>query len=258
MRVEDGPVRRLVLVLLACLLALPAGCRKSRSGTIKIAAASDLAKAFEEIGREFEKQSGIKPLFTFGSSGLLAKQLGEGAPFDVYASANVGYVDEVIGKGACDAATKRPYARGRIVVWTREAEVKALADLADPRWKKIAIANPDHAPYGKAAREALRAVGIWDQLEREKRLVYAENVRQTLQWAQEGSADVAIVALSLAVVTDGGKTLAIDEQLHAPLLQALAVCGKGAGKDGGRRFADFIASPQGREIMKRYGFVLPE
>lgn len=249
------PVRFALVALV--LVAATTGCRKSNRGTIKVAAASDLAKAFEELGREFKKTSGIRPVFTFGSSGLLARQIGEGAPFDVFAAANIGYVDEVIGKGACEAATRRPYARGRIVVWTPSVAIKTLADLADPRWKKIAIANPDHAPYGKAAKEALIKAGIWDQLEREKRLVYGENVRQGLQWAQEGSADATIVAMSLTLVTDGGKSLAIDEAMHQPLIQALAVCGKGPGAAGGKQFVDFLASPTGQEIMKRYGFVLP-
>ena len=256
--VRRSVVSLIALAALASMLATGAACRRSSGGAIKVAAAADLAKAFEEVGRELTRQTGIKPAFTFGSSGLLAKQLGEGAPFDVYAAANVAYVDEVVARGACDGATKRPYARGRIVVWTKDAEVTSLAALADPRWKKIAIANPDHAPYGKAAREALQAAGVWDQLDRDKRLVYAENVRQTLQWAQEGSADAAIVALSLAVVTDGGKTLAIPEAMHAPLVQALVVCGKGAAAERGKQFVDFLGSPTGQEIMKRYGFTLPQ
>ncbi|KAB2897916.1 MAG: molybdate ABC transporter substrate-binding protein [Kofleriaceae bacterium] len=246
---------RPLLVLLAVLLAA-AGCRRGAKGQVKIAAAADLAKAFEEIGREFTKRTGVKPVFTFGSSGLLAKQLAEGAPFDVYAAANVSFVDEAVGSGACDGATKRPYARGRIVAWSRSHKIGSLADLADPRFEKVAIAHPEHAPYGKAAKEALQAAGVWPQLE--GKLVLAENIRQTLQWAQGGDADAGIVSLSLAPVDEGGRSLLIDETLHAPLVQALAVCKNGGGTAHGQAFADFVLSPEGTAIMKRYGFALPD
>jgi len=254
-----GPrlIRGLLVMMAALIAAGGPACRRGSKGTIRVAAAADLAKAFDELGRAFTKKTGIKPAFSFGSSGLLAQQIGEGgAPFDVYAAANVSYVDGVIAKGACDGATKRVYARGRIVVWSRDLEVASLDDLADARFHKVAIAHPDHAPYGKAAKEALVAAGVWPRIER--KVVFAENVRQTLQWAQSGEVDAALVALSLAVVTDGGKTLAIDEKLHGPLIQALAVCGTGPSAERGRRFVDFLASPEGTEIMKRYGFSLPE
>lgn len=248
-------LHRPALVVLLAVAALGA-CRRGTRGQVKIAAAADLSRAFEEVGRAFTRKTGITPVFRFGSSGLLAQQLGEGAPFDVFASANVGYVDDVVAKGACDGASKRPYARGRIVVWSKQHKVAALTELADPRFKKIAIAHPDHAPYGKAAKQALEATGVWAQVE--GRLVFGENVRQTLQWAQEGDADAAIVALSLAVVTEGGHTLAVDESLHRPLIQALAVCKHGGAEASGRAFVEFLGSPEGVEIMKRYGFALPE
>jgi molybdate transport system substrate-binding protein len=223
---------------------------------VKVAAASDLAKAFEEIGREYTKQTGVKPVFTFGSSGLLAKQIAEGAPFDLYAAANIKFVDEVVAAGSCDGATKKPYARGRIVAWSASQKIASLADLADPRFGKVAIAHPEHAPYGKAAKEALEASGVWAQVQ--PKLVLAENIRQTLQWAQEGSADAAIVALSLAPVAEGGRSLLIDETLHQPLVQALVVCKHGGHAANAQAFADYVSSPAGTAIMKRYGFSLPD
>lgn len=250
-------VARLMLVAVAIAATLgAAGCRRGARRQVTIAAAADLSKAFEEVGAAFTKQTGIKPVFRFGSSGLLAQQIGEQAPFDVFAAANVAYIDDVVAKGACDGATKRPYARGRIVVWSKAHKVTALTQLTEPRFAKIAIAHPDHAPYGKAAKQALEAAGVWAQVE--GKLVFGENVRQTMQWAQEGDADAAIVALSLAHVTVGGNSLLIDEAQHQPLVQALAVCKHGGAEANGRAFVDFLTSPAGTEIMKRYGFALPE
>lgn len=252
-------VRRLLVLvtaLVAVLALAAAGCRRGPKGQVKIAAAADLAKAFEEIGRAYTKKTGVKPVFTFGSSGLLAKQLAEGAPFDVYAAANIKFVDETIAAGACDGATKRTYARGRIVAWSRSHKITSLADLTDPRFEKIAIAHPEHAPYGKAAKEALEAAGVWSQIE--GKLVLAENIRQTLQWAQGGDADAGIVSLSLAPVDEGGRSLLIDEKMHKPLVQALAVCKHGGGTKHGQAFADYVMSPEGTAIMKRYGFSLPD
>lgn len=247
--------RRTLLGICCAAVVIAAGCRGGSRRQVTIAAASDLTRAFEEVGRAFTRKTGIKPVFRFGSSGLLAQQIGEQAPFDVFASANVGFVDRVVKSGACDAATKRLYALGRIVVWSKSQPITSLADLADPRFSKIAIAHPDHAPYGKAAREALEATGVWARVQ--GKVVYGENILQTMQWAQTGDTDASIVALALTVVTEGGKTLAIDDKLHQPLVQAAVVCKHGGGEANGRAFVDFLTSPEGIEIMKRYGFALP-
>jgi molybdate transport system substrate-binding protein len=248
---------RRALVILALLLAVGgAGCRSRRAkGQVTVAAASDLAKAFEEVGKAFQKKTGIKPVFRFGSSGLLAQQVRELAPFDVYASANVAFVDQVIESGACLPDSRQLYAVGRIVVWSRNHQITSLAELAEPRFHKLSISHPEHAPYGKAAKEALESVGVWDQVK--GKVVFGENVRQTLQWAQTGDVDASIVALSLATVTEGGNMFAIDEKLHQPLLQALAVCKHGGAADNGRAFAAFVSSPEGVAIMRQFGFALP-
>jgi molybdate transport system substrate-binding protein len=244
--------------LLVALFVLLAACggHKSSAQHIQIAAAADLAMAFEEVGKAFEARTGIHPTFSFGSTGLLAKQVEEGAPFDLFAAANIEFVDRVVAAGACDGGTKTLYARGRIVVWTKGPAPARLEDLADAtRYKQISIANPDHAPYGRAAKQALEKIGIWDQVK--DRVVQGENVQQALQYAQSGNVDAAIVALSLSTVSKGGSSLAIDPALYAPLEQALVVCGKGPGAASAKAFADFVGSPDGREIMNRYGFLLP-
>lgn len=246
-------MRRLIVLLLV------AACSSKSTGrTVRVAAAADLARAFEEVGKSFQKKTGITPQFQFGSSGLLAKQIEQGAPFYLFAAANRDYVDQVVKAGRCDAKSVRSYARGKIVVWCRSgvtAPVK-LEDLADPKYKKIAIANPEHAPYGRAAKQALEKAGIWDQVQ--GKLEIGENVQATMQYARTGNVDAAIIALSLAVVSDGGSFLPIDDSLYAPLDQAMVVCGNGADADAAHQFEDYLASPDGREVMTRYGFTLPD
>ncbi len=231
-----------------------------RGEPLRVAAAADLALAFKEVGAAFEKKSGKHVDFSFGSTGLLAKQITEGAPFDVFAAANVSFVDDVVRHGACLGDTKELYARGRIVLWSKDPQQlpKDVGDLKDPKYAKIAIAHPEHAPYGKAAREAMTKIAIWDAVQ--PRMVYGENVQQTLMFARSGNADVAVVALSLAV-TSPGNYVPIDSSLHEPLDQALVVCrggGKGLKANEARTFIEFVNSPDGRTIMRKYGFLLPD
>jgi molybdate transport system substrate-binding protein len=224
----------------------------------QVAAASDLTRAFEELGKLFQQRTHREVVFTFGSSGLLAQQIHNGAPFDMFAAANVAFVDQLAQSGDCDKATRAPYARGRIAIWTPRslgAPPPTLAALADARYKRIAIANPEHAPYGKAAKQALDKLGLWTALE--PRIVYGENIRQTQQFAQSGNAEAAIVALSLVIDDPTGAYTLIDDALHAPIDQALIACTHGKDFAGGRAFADFVKSPEGRAVMQRYGFVLP-
>ena len=226
---------------------------------IHVAAASDLSEAFPELGKVFEKETGRKVTFSFGATGLLAKQVEQGAPFDVFAAANLSFVDDVIKAGACEGNTKAIYAQGRIVMWTKDGAAvvpSSLADLTRAEIVHLAIANPDHAPYGKAAKQALVKAGVWGAVE--KKIVYGENVQQTLQFAQSGNADAAIVALSLATVS-GGRATPIDPSLHEPLNQAIVVChgspeSKGSHEADARRFAAFVVSEEGRAILRKYGF----
>ena len=246
------------MIKILAVLIIIAGCGKKENGAnapIKVAAASDLQLAFKEVGAAFQKKTGKSVTFTFGSTGQLAKQISEGAPYDVFAAANVSFVDEAVKAGACDDATKSMYARGRIVLWTKSTTPSALADLTAEKFVKIAIANPEHAPYGKAARQALEAQGIWDAVQ--PKIVYGENVSQTLQFAQTGNVEAAIVALSLAKVTEGGSYAVIDATLHKPIDQAIVVCKHGVNATVGKEFAAFVNSEEGRAIMRKFGFLLP-
>jgi molybdate transport system substrate-binding protein len=248
--------------LLCVALASSTACHKDPAQAerepLKVAAAADLSFAFKDVGAAYEKKTGEKVVFSFGATGLLEKQLAEGAPFDVFAAANVSYADDAVKAGVCDGDSKVLYATGHIVLYsTKEAAFhpKTMADLTDPRVAKIAIANPDHAPYGKAAREAMQRAGVWDKVQ--SKVVYGENVQQTLQFAQSGNADVAIVALSLATVTPGDAA-PIPTDLHDPIDQALVACTHGnAGTAEARRFIAFVQSPDGHAVMRQYGFLLP-
>jgi molybdate transport system substrate-binding protein len=234
---------------LATVLLLSA-CQKEAPGPVRVAAASDLTTAFEELAKQFPQ----KVDFTFGSSGLLARQLQEGAPFDVFAAANESFVDEVVKAGACDGATKHAYARGRLAVWARDGTV-FLEQLGDERFRHIAIANPEHAPYGKAAKEALVSAGLWEKVE--PRIVYGENVRATLQLAESGNADVALVAASLVTGSGSGSFTWVDDSKHQPLVQAAVVCTRGKNSAGGRAFVELVSSEKGQAVLARYGFSPP-
>ena len=248
----------LAALSLLCLLAV-SNCRNQQSSPnqITVAAAADLAPAFEEAGRAFEQRQSTKVIFSFGSSGILAQQIENGAPIDLFASANTEYVEELDRKGLIVPGTKAVYARGRITLWTVKdspLKIEKINDLALPEVKRIAIANPEHAPYGAIAREALQNAGIWDVVQ--PRVIFGENVRQTLQYAQTGNADVAIVALSLTVQSDGRWVL-VPQELHRPLDQMLAVIKGSNQEQAAREFATFINGPDGRQILRKYGLTLP-
>ncbi|MCS6798994.1 MAG: molybdate ABC transporter substrate-binding protein [Myxococcota bacterium] len=246
------------------LVAVMGGCASERessaaSATVRVAAAADLSRAFEELARDFERETGLAVSLTFGSSGLLAHQLRHGAPFDVYAAADASFVEALVSDGVCDGATVAPYARGRLAVWARteDGPPKGLDELAHPRLERIAIAHPEHAPYGRAAREALERAGLWTAVA--PRLVYGENVRQALQFAQTGNAQAALVALGLVIDEPRARWFVVDEQWHAPLEQTLVVCARHqeARRAGAEAFARFVGSAAGRVVMRRWGFEPP-
>lgn len=240
-------------------LLLLVACAREAPAPLRVAAASDLTVAFEEMGTAYAATGKPRPVFSFGATGLLAKQIREGAPFDVFAAADVSFIDGLLAAGNCDAATKQPYAVGRLTIWTSTTSTLApptsLADLAEPRFARIAIANPEHAPYGRAAREALQKAGIWETVE--SRIVRGENVRQALQYAESGNADVAVVAHASASAVKNGRLLEVDPALHAPILQAMVVCATPDRAPAARDFAAFVRSDPGRAVLRRHGFGIP-
>lgn len=248
------------LLLLVTTIAFGWSCRpKSTNQTseLTVAAASDLTSAFEEIGREFEAGHKTKVVFVFGSTGMLTRQIENGAPMDVFAAANVSYVEQLEQKGLIVPGTKAIYARGRITIWTTAdsaLQIRNIGDLVSPEVRRIAIANPDHAPYGLAAQQAMQTAGIWETVK--PKLVYGDNIRQTLQYAETGNVDVAIVALSLSQQSKGRGVL-IPEELHQPINQGLAVIKSTRDEPAARAFATFITGERGKAILAKYGFAFP-
>lgn len=246
---------RFVLLTLSLLLALPAQAER-----ITVAAAADLKFALNEIVERFvEVHPADEVQVVYGSSGKFSTQIRQGAPYDLYFSADIEFPRELARSGFA-ASEVTPYAMGRIVLWMPGHDVRniTLSRLAQSDIKRIAIANPKHAPYGKRAEEALRAAGIWEQVH--TKLVFGENIAHAAQFVQTGNAQAGIIALALArnpELVRQGSYRVIPDSLHKPLEQGFIITKRAAGNTVARRFADYMQSPAARTIMTRYGFVLP-
>jgi molybdate transport system substrate-binding protein len=231
-------------------------------GTVGVAAASDLTYAMTEIAADFEKKSGCKLRVSLGSSGNFLTQIENGAPFDIFFSADVSYPKKLESDGLADAGGTYTYADGKLVLWTRNDSKqdvsKGLAILRDPSIRKVSIANPEHAPYGRAAEEALKKAGVYDAVK--DRLVLGENVAQAAQFAQTGNADGGIFALSLALspeLTKAGHYSLVPENLYAPIEQGVVVIRKSQNLQGARALLDYVKTPAVVALLERYGFTLP-
>jgi molybdate transport system substrate-binding protein len=246
------------LVLLFVLLTL----RTVQAREIRVAAAADLKFALDELGARFEKQADRKIDVIYGSSGNFYAQIQNGAPFDVFLSADIDYPRKLEAAGLAERGTFYEYAVGRIVIWM---PADAWADLAKLGWKallepgveRIAIANPEHAPYGRAAVAALRNAGLYEQVRR--RLVYGENIAQAAQFVASGSAQAGILALSLAVspAMKEGKRWEIPANMHPPIEQGVVILKSAKDREGAQAFLAFLKSDAGRKILESYGFMLP-
>ncbi|MFN3622868.1 MAG: molybdate ABC transporter substrate-binding protein [Hyphomicrobium sp.] len=250
-------LRSLATLFVAALISLANAQAAER---VTIAAAADLKFAMDEIATAFRKaHPGSEVELIYGSSGKFHTQLQHDAPFDLFFSADIGFARDLRATGEAISEPKL-YAIGRIVLWspTRDASKMTLAVLTDPAIKKIAIANPKHAPYGKRAEEALRSAGLWETLQ--DKLVFGENIAHTAQYVQSGAADIGIIALSLAVNKElsskGGYAL-IPAEKHEPLEQAYVITKHGRGNALASDFAAYMDTPDARRIMTQYGFVLP-
>lgn len=250
-------MKTILALLLAALLGLAPAARAEK---ITVAAASDLKFAMDEIVSRYQAaHPGDEVELVYGSSGKFHTQILQGAPYDLFFSADIAFPRELVKAGLA-ASEVRPYATGRIVLWSTRLDARSmtLESLADPKIRRVAIANPRHAPYGKRAEEALRAAGLWEKVE--PKLVYGENIAQTAQFVQTGAAEVGIIALALAVNPElsrqGGHAL-IPERLHTPLEQGFILTRQAEGKALARRFADYMVAPPARAVMAQHGFALP-
>lgn len=232
----------------------PAGQRT----VVTIAAAADLKFAMDSLVATFsEKNPGIDIKLIYGSSGNFFQQIVNGAPFDLFFSADVDYPKQLEARGLTASAI-RIYGTGQLVLWSVafDPNIRKMDGLLDASVKKIAIANPAHAPYGRHAVEALRYFKLYDRV-RDK-LVLGENIAQTAQYAQSGAADAAIIALSLAVSPamkgSGGKYWLIPPASHQPIGQGFVLLPHGRGNDGAERFMQYLSTPEAGTILKSFGF----
>jgi len=247
-----------IILLLAAFFA----SSYAHAQAVKVAAAADLKFAMAELASQFEKQSGAKLDVTHGSSGNFLTQIQNGAPFDLFFSADSEYPKKLEAAGLAEPETLREYAVGHMVIWTPgDSGIDAAKDgwkcLLDQRVKKIAIANPEHAPYGRAAFTAMKKAGIYEQVK--NKLVYGENISQAAEFVQSGNAQVGIVALSLAIsrAMKNGNRWEIPVDSYPPIKQAVVVLKASKNKEAARRFLEFVYGSQGREILQRFGFTVP-
>ena len=246
---------RIILLLLAAAFAPVVFAEK-----ITIAAASDLKGCLDEVAANFRKaHAGDEVEVVYGSSGKFKTQIEQGAPFDLFFSADIAFPRDLL-KANLAVGEVHPYAIGRLVLWSKTIDAKALkvSDLTRANIQKIAIANPQHAPYGKRAEEALRASGVWDKVE--GKLVLGENIAQTLQFAESGNAQVGIVALALVLgpeMAGKGSYNLVPDSLHEPLEQGFVITKRAADNALAKAFAEYMGSGQTRAVMVRYGFALP-
>ncbi len=257
----------LSLLLLLCAGLLPDAA--SAADIPNIAAASDLKFALSEIAEAYTQTSGKRVNISYGSSGIFRRQIAEGAPFELYLSADEAYVDALRKDGRTEDGGAEDggalYAIGRLVLYVPQGSpVKAdtelrdvIAAAKDGRLKHLAIANPEHAPYGRAARETLQHVGAWDQLQR--KLVLGENVAQAARFASSGSAEAALLPYSLAIspeLSTHGTYVTLPESSYAPLKQRMVLI-KGAGETA-RQFYRYLQQKEARTIFAKHGFVVPD
>lgn len=232
----------------------------TRAATLTVAAASDLKFAMTALVAGFQAaHPGDKIEVVYGSSGKTNTQIQQGAPYDLFFSADIAFPRELVAKGFA-VGPVRPYAVGRLALWsaTRDASKLTLADLAGNGIGKVAIANPQHAPYGQKAVQALQRVGAWKAVE--TKTVFGENIAQTAQFAYTGAADVGIVALSLALSPEmaaKGRYALVPDSLHDPLEQAFVVTARAKDNPLAAAFASWVEAPAARATLARFGFALP-
>lgn len=255
-----------VVFLLAMWLVIgapsPADAQAPTRRTLTIAAASDLQAALPDVIRRFERDANARVIVSFGSSGNFFAQIQNGAPFDVYFSADIDYPKQLVASGLADGASLYQYATGRLVLWTRKDSgidvTRGLESLTDARVKRIAIANPKHAPYGRAAEAALRYEKVYDAVR--TKLVLGENISQTAQLVDSGNASVGIIALSLALgpaLSATGTYNEIPATAHPPIDQAVVIVSTSTDKVVARELVAYLGRPEVRRTLQRFGFTPP-
>ena len=250
------------LILLAAFVLISAAS-VTRAGTLTVAAAADMKFALEDCSTVFRKDNpGIEVKVSYGSSGNFCTQIENGAPFDLFLSADKKYPEKLVAGGHAAADSLFPYAVGRLVVWVpKDSPIDVarlgIVSLKDPAAKKVAIANPEHAPYGEAAVAAMKSLGVYDDVK--DKLVLGDNIAQTAQFVESGAADIGIIALSLAVapvMADKGRYWEVPSSAFPKMVQAGVITSQATNPADARKLEDFLKSPAGNEILKKFGFIL--
>jgi molybdate transport system substrate-binding protein len=237
--------------------------QEASSRELAVAAAADLSSALKDVADTFEKKTGVNVKLSFGASGALTQQIQNGAPFDVFFSADMDYPRQLIAGGQADGASLYQYAVGKLVLWVPadsplDVEHKGMSVLLDPTVKKIAIANPEHAPYGRAAVAALKHAGLYDQVV--DRLVEGENISQAAQFAESGNAQVGFVALAHAAaptMRGKGKFWEVPAEYYPALAQGVVVISRSSHKKEAAEFVEYVKTKEAAETLRKYGFTVP-
>jgi molybdate transport system substrate-binding protein len=252
----------IIVVWMGCAVAIPPANSADRE--INVAAAADLSSALQEVAANYEKRSGVSVKLSFGASGALTQQIQNGAPFDVFFSADMDYPRQLIADGHADGATLYRYAVGRLVLWVPkdsplDVEHKGMDVLLDPSVKKISIGNPAHAPYGRASAAVLRHYGLYEKVS--DRLVLGENIAQAAQFVESGNAQAGFVALAHAMAPSmqgKGKYWIVPADAYPPLDQGVVLISHSPHGQDAAAFLDYVKSGQAEAVLKRYGFSVPE
>lgn len=222
---------------------------------LHVAAAANLTRVLAELGTAYRRRANVEVVPSYGATAQLTQQIENGAPFDVFMSADTQHVEELEKRGLAAPGTADIYARGVLVLWApKRPDVQKLDELAGPKNLVIVVARPELAPYGAASVEALKNMGIWDKVQ--KRVVYAPSISVAKQWGDTGNGDVAFTAMSL-IVNQPGNYFLIDPKLYQPIEQEMCVIKNTANLSRARDFEQFVLSPDAREILRRYGYGLP-
>lgn len=252
----------MIRIIIAVFVSLISGVSLAASEEITIAAASDLNFAMKELVAEYEKTTGNHVKLSLGSSGNFYSQIQNGAPFDLYFSADIGYPKKLEEAGLTVPGSLYRYAVGRIVLWAGAASrldvSKGLDVLREPGIRKIAIANPKHAPYGRAAVAAMESFKVYESVK--DKLILGENISQAAQFIESGACEIGVIALSLAVapaMSGKGVYWEIPVEAYPPLEQGAVILKQSKNQEAARHFLEFLQGSQGQEIMRRYGFTLP-
>jgi molybdate transport system substrate-binding protein len=253
-----------VLALLATLIfqLMPESAIEARAGEITVAAAADLTFVFKEVGARFQKETGNSIKLSYGSSGNFFSQIKNGAPYDMFFSADVSFPKKLEAAGLIEPGSLYEYATGKVVIWVPSKSKldinQGLKVLLDPGIGKIAIANPVHAPYGAAAVAAMQHEGVYDKVK--AKIIQGDNILQAAQFVESGNADVGLIALSLALappMKSAGHFVEIPSADYPPVIQAVVILKSSKDKDTAEAFLKFLKEPSTVAIMQQYGFVPP-